>query len=94
MSEGHVLVDAVEERCVLVGVIAQKTTDAQAMEYIDELMVSLDEVFKDYTLSVFSNEEKVEDVRKAYLLYSEYISYVTDIFPTKKKIRTRRTMST
>ncbi len=37
MSEGHVLVDAVEERCVLVGVIAQKTTDAQAKDYIDEL---------------------------------------------------------
>lgn len=37
MSEGHVLVDAVEERCVLVGVITQKTTDAQAMDYIDEL---------------------------------------------------------
>ena len=37
MSEGHVLVDAVEERCVLVGVIAQKTTEAQAMDYIDEL---------------------------------------------------------
>lgn len=37
MHEGHVLVDAVEERCVLVGVITQQTTEAQAKDYIDEL---------------------------------------------------------
>lgn len=37
MDEGHVLVDAVEERCVLVGVITQGTTEAQARDYIDEL---------------------------------------------------------
>ena len=37
MDEGHVLVDAVEEKCVLVGVITQQTTEAQAKDYIDEL---------------------------------------------------------
>ncbi len=37
MSEGHILVDAVEEKCVLVGVITQQTTEAQAKDYIDEL---------------------------------------------------------
>lgn len=37
MSQGHVLVDAVEETCVLVSVITQKMTEAQATEYIDEL---------------------------------------------------------
>ncbi|PHR35647.1 MAG: GTPase HflX [Fluviicola sp.] len=37
MNEGHVLVDAVDEKCVLVGVIAQQTTEAQAKDYIDEL---------------------------------------------------------
>jgi len=37
MDEGHVLVDAVDEKCVLVGVITQKTTEAQAKDYIDEL---------------------------------------------------------
>lgn len=37
MVEGHVLVDAVDEKCVLVGVITQQTTDAQAKDYIDEL---------------------------------------------------------
>jgi len=37
MSEGHVLIDAVEERCVLVGVVASGITEAQAEEYLDEL---------------------------------------------------------
>lgn len=37
MSEGHVLVDAVEERCVLVGVITSQVTDDQAREYLEEL---------------------------------------------------------
>jgi len=37
MVQGHVLVDAVEEKCVLVGVITQEMTDAQAKDYIDEL---------------------------------------------------------
>lgn len=37
MSQGHVLVDAIEESCVLVGVISQNMTDEQAEEYIDEL---------------------------------------------------------
>lgn len=37
MSQGHVLVDAVEENCVLVGVITNDITESQAEEYIDEL---------------------------------------------------------
>lgn len=37
MDEGHVLVDAVEEKCILVGVISGGITDAQADEYLDEL---------------------------------------------------------
>jgi GTP-binding protein HflX len=37
MNEGHVLVDAVEERCVLVGLITAATTDDQAREYLEEL---------------------------------------------------------
>lgn len=37
MTQGHVLVDATEERCVLVGVISQNVTEEQAYEYIDEL---------------------------------------------------------
>lgn len=37
MSQGHVLVDDVQETCVLVSVITQNVTDAQAKEYVDEL---------------------------------------------------------
>jgi GTP-binding protein HflX len=38
MSEvGHITVDATEEKCILVGVIANGITEAQAIEYIEEL---------------------------------------------------------
>lgn len=37
MQEGHVTVDAVEELCVLVGVITQEITEDLAHEYLDEL---------------------------------------------------------
>lgn len=37
MSEGHVNVDAVEEDCVLVGVIAQQVGEETAIEHLDEL---------------------------------------------------------
>lgn len=37
MDNGHVLVDAVEESCVLVGVIASNITEEIANEYLDEL---------------------------------------------------------
>ena len=37
MGQGHVLVDAVEESCVLVGVISGDISESQAEEYIDEL---------------------------------------------------------
>lgn len=37
MEEGHVMVDAVEENCVLVGIITQSLSEEQANEYLDEL---------------------------------------------------------
>jgi GTP-binding protein HflX len=37
MSEGHVTVDAIEEDCVLVGVITQQVSEETAEEYLDEL---------------------------------------------------------
>src|SRR5690606_23694962 len=37
MDEGHVLVDATEERCVLVSVISGDIKEDQAIEYLDEL---------------------------------------------------------
>lgn len=37
MEDGHVMVDAVEENCVLVGIITQSISEEQANEYLDEL---------------------------------------------------------
>jgi len=37
MSQGHVLVDDVEEICILISVITQEVTEVQATEYLDEL---------------------------------------------------------
>lgn len=37
MTEGHILVDATEERCVLVGLITSNTNEEQSKEYLDEL---------------------------------------------------------
>ena len=37
MSTGHVTVDAIEERCILVGVISADITEEIALDYIDEL---------------------------------------------------------
>jgi GTP-binding protein HflX len=37
MDEGHILVDATEERCVLVSVISGDVKEDQAIEYLDEL---------------------------------------------------------
>lgn len=37
MDEGHILVDATEERCVLVSVISGDIKEEQAIEYLDEL---------------------------------------------------------
>ena len=36
-TTSHILVDAVEEKCILVGIITQKLTEELALEYIDEL---------------------------------------------------------
>ena len=37
MGQEHIMVDAVQEPCVLVAVVSQGTTEAQAEEYLDEL---------------------------------------------------------
>ncbi len=36
-TTSHILVDAIEEKCILVGIITQKLTEELALEYIDEL---------------------------------------------------------
>jgi GTP-binding protein HflX len=58
MGEGHVLVDAVEERCVLVGAITQEMTETQARDYIDELAF-LAETAGATTVEVFQQKVQV-----------------------------------
>ncbi len=58
MGGGHVLVDAVEEKCVLVGVITQYITETQAKDYIDELAF-LAETAGAITMEVFQQKVQV-----------------------------------
>ena len=37
MGQGHVLVDATEEKCILIAVITSESNEAQTEEYLDEL---------------------------------------------------------
>lgn len=60
MEEGHVLVDAVEEKCILVGIITQKITEDLAQEYIDELKF-LAETAGAYTEKVFLQKVTTEN---------------------------------
>ena len=60
MEEGHVLVDAVEEKCVLVGIITQKITEEIANEYIDELRF-LAETAGAITQKVFLQKMQMEN---------------------------------
>lgn len=58
MGEGHVLVDAVEETCVLVGVITQEMTETQAKDYLDELAF-LAETAGATTMQIFQQKVQV-----------------------------------
>lgn len=55
-------------------------------EYIEEMIEAMDQIDKDYTVAFFPNDDNARDVRRTYLLYSEYIPHVVEIFPHKKKI--------
>jgi len=60
METGHVLVDAVEEKCVLVGIITQQITEELAEEYIDELKF-LAETAGAFTEKVFLQKVTTEN---------------------------------
>ncbi len=62
MQEGHVLVDAVEETCVLVGIITPGMTDTLANEYIEELRF-LAETAGAITHKVFLQKLQMENPR-------------------------------
>ena len=60
METGHVLVDAVEEKCVLIGIITQQITEELAEEYIDELKF-LAETAGAFTEKVFLQKVTTEN---------------------------------
>jgi len=60
MEEGHVLVDAVEEKCILIGIITQKITEEIAQEYISELKF-LAETAGAFTEKVFLQKVTIEN---------------------------------
>lgn len=66
-------------------IIYSHKTDGD-LRYIDELIESLDSVYDRYTISVFPNDSRVEDVRRTYQIYTSYIPDVTKIFPHKKEL--------
>ncbi|MCE2742209.1 MAG: GTPase HflX [Fluviicola sp.] len=59
-QSSHVLVDAVEETCVLVGIITQAITEDQAKEYIEELRF-LAETAGAITQKVFLQKVQIEN---------------------------------
>lgn len=60
MEAGHILVDAVEEKCILVGIITQQITEELAEEYIDELKF-LAETAGAFTEKVFLQKVTTEN---------------------------------
>lgn len=54
-------------------------------EYLCALTESMKQIYNNYTLSFFPNDDNVEDVQKTYRLYTENISYAAKIFPHKKQ---------
>lgn len=55
-------------------------------EYLEEMTKVMDTIIPQYTIAFFPNDDNVQDVRKTYLLYTEYIPHVIEIFPCKKKL--------
>lgn len=69
----------------IIGFTMLSSAKSSDSDYIEELISNLNDISADYTISVFLNDDNVEDVRKTYLLYSENICHVLKIFPNKKE---------
>ncbi len=58
MSQGHVTIDDRKESCILISVIAQGVTEAQATEYVDELE------FLAETAGIYTNKKFFQKISK------------------------------
>lgn len=77
-----VIVDTYES--LIVGFIMYSSADSEDKEYICDVMDHLDKLCRDYTVSFFPCDNKAEETRKTYLLYSETIALAIRIFPNRK----------
>ncbi|WP_251613296.1 PucR family transcriptional regulator [Senimuribacter intestinalis] len=84
-SEGWgktVIVDTYES--LIVSFIMYSSTDNTDREYLQEMTERLDTLCTNYTISFFPCDNKAEETRKTYLLYSETIPLAISIFPDRK----------
>ncbi|MGF6375786.1 hypothetical protein M2140_000856 [Clostridiales Family XIII bacterium PM5-7] len=70
----------------IIGFLFLSSAKSSDAEYIEALIAYLDKIDLQYTIAFFPNDDNVTDVRKTYLLYSEYISHAVKIFPNKKEL--------
>lgn len=84
-SEGWgktVIVDTYES--LIVSFIMYSSTDNTDREYLQEMTERLDTLCTNYTISFFPCDNKAEETRKTYLLYSETIPLAISIFLDRK----------
>ncbi|MCI9639231.1 PucR family transcriptional regulator [Emergencia sp. 1XD21-10] len=77
-----VIVDTYES--LIVSFIMYSSTDNTDREYLQEMTERLDTLCTNYTISFFPCDNKAEETRKTYLLYSETIPLAISIFPSRK----------
>ena len=77
-----VIVDTYES--LIVSFIMYSSTDNTDREYLQDMTERLDTLCTNYTISFFPCDNKAEETRKTYLLYSETIPLAISIFPDRK----------
>lgn len=68
----------------IVGFIIYSSSEKDDEELLRDMLLSLNVLWKDYTISFFPCEKSAADVQQTYTLYSEHIADAVTIFPHKK----------
>lgn len=77
-----VIVDTYES--LIVSFIMYSSTASEDREYMYDVMSHLDTLCSSYTVAFFPCDNKAEETRKTYLLYSETIHLAIRIFPKRR----------
>lgn len=77
-----VIVDTYES--LIVSFIMYSSAVSADKEYMYDVMSHLDTLCRDYTVAFFPCDNKAEETRKTYLLYSETIRLAIRIFPKRR----------